>query len=222
MGLLRELLFENLGVKLVALVLAVVVYLHVYTERPATMLVAFPVQLTDLPESLAVDGPLPGTVQAELRGTGKQLIRLKLTEPRIKISLAGIGTGRFERTVSSDDLPLIPSDRLEIQRLIGPRIIDLQIDRKATRELPVAARVTGAPPAGYEWTGAVLVTPDRVTVRGPARRLAELDSITLQPVRIEDRRDTVRARVAPADLPMGCEVDPTSVAVLSPLRHATR
>ena len=37
MGLLRGLLFDNLGLKLVALLLAVIVYLHVYTERPATM-----------------------------------------------------------------------------------------------------------------------------------------------------------------------------------------
>ena len=41
MNLLRGLLLENMGLKLVALLLAFVVYLHVYTERPAVMTVAF-------------------------------------------------------------------------------------------------------------------------------------------------------------------------------------
>ena len=37
MSLLRGLLFDNLGLKLTALLLALLVYLHVYTERPAHM-----------------------------------------------------------------------------------------------------------------------------------------------------------------------------------------
>ena len=36
MSLLRGLLFDNLGLKLVALLLAVLTYLNVYTDRPAT------------------------------------------------------------------------------------------------------------------------------------------------------------------------------------------
>ena len=40
MSLLRGLLFDNLGLKLVALLLAVMVYLNVYTDRPATMIAA--------------------------------------------------------------------------------------------------------------------------------------------------------------------------------------
>ena len=34
MNLLRGLLFDNLGVKLIALVMAMLVYLNAYTERP--------------------------------------------------------------------------------------------------------------------------------------------------------------------------------------------
>lgn len=86
MGWLRGVLFENLGVKLVALLLAVVVYLHVYTERPASMTLSFPIETADLSDSLVVTRLAPAAVTVELRGTGKQLIRLRLTEPQLKIS----------------------------------------------------------------------------------------------------------------------------------------
>jgi len=98
MSLVRGLLFDNLGLKLVALLLAVVVYLHVYTERPFTALISFTLQLDGIADTLSLSGPVPPAVQAELRGTGKQLIRLRLTEPRLKISLDGVGPGRFHES----------------------------------------------------------------------------------------------------------------------------
>ncbi len=39
MSVLRGLLFDNLGLKLAALLLAVLVYLNVYLDRPASMIV---------------------------------------------------------------------------------------------------------------------------------------------------------------------------------------
>ena len=39
MSVLRGWLFDNLGLKFTALLLALLVYLNVYTDRPTTMLV---------------------------------------------------------------------------------------------------------------------------------------------------------------------------------------
>src|SRR4029079_13571607 len=85
MNLLRSILFDNLGLKLIALLMAMLVYLNAYTERPASMTLSFPVECEGLPYSLALYGPRPEPVQAELRGTGKQLIRLRLTEPHLRV-----------------------------------------------------------------------------------------------------------------------------------------
>ena len=112
MNLLRGLLFDNLGLKLAALLLALLVYLNVYLDRPAEMTLSFPVQITGLGDSLALSGPVPSTVQAQVRGTGKQLLRLRVTEPPVKISLDGVGPSRFERAVSVEDLPLAMLSRV--------------------------------------------------------------------------------------------------------------
>jgi hypothetical protein len=119
MNLLRGLLFDNLGLKLAALLLALLVYLNVYLDRPAEMTISFPVQIQDLGDSLSLSGPVPSTVQAQLRGTGKQLLRMRVTEPPIKISLDGVGPGRFEREVSAEDLPLAGYEGVEASRGAG-------------------------------------------------------------------------------------------------------
>ena len=81
--ILRGLIFDNLGLKFVALLLAILIYVNVYTDREQVALVSFPVRLTGLDDTLSFSGPVPAAVQAELRGTGKQLIRLRLQEPTL-------------------------------------------------------------------------------------------------------------------------------------------
>jgi hypothetical protein len=216
---LRGLLLDNLGLKLVALLLALVVYLHVFTERPATMVIAFPIQITDLADSLSLSGSVPEVVEAELEGTGKQFIRLWLTEPRLKISLAGVGPGHMRRIVTEGDLPLIASDQITIHRLIGPDTLELRIERKLAREIAVAPRVEGHPRADATWTGEALATPSAVMVRGPRQAVATLDSVRLESVVIEGKRDSVRAQVGAAELPEWCVIEPAIVTVTVPLRR---
>lgn len=213
MNVLRGWLFDNLGLKLTALLLALVVYLNVYTDRPATMLVSFPVEFTALPDSLTLSGPAPSVVQAELRGTRKQLIGLRVKEPRLKISLAGAAQGRFSRALAPSDLPLPAGGVLAVENLVGPRMIEVDVDAKAQRALPVRARVEGTAGSGYAFAGATLVDPAIVTVTGPKHALAGLDTVWLVPVRIDGKRDTVRADVAADSLPDWCSTDPRLVHV---------
>ena len=223
MSLLRGWLFDNLGLKLVALLLALLVYLNVYTDRPATLIVSFPLQIVNFPDSLSLSGPVPSAVQAELRGSGKQLIRMRLTEPPVKLSLAGVGMGRYERALTAADLPLPPGFEIQVERLVSPRTVELQVDRKTRRRLPVAARVEGLPAGGVVWTGSLSVEPSSVEVTGPEQALATLDSVRLDAVRIAGKRDTVHIAVGADALPDWCVMEPEEVTVTVPLEPgATR
>ncbi len=213
MNVLRGWLFDNLGLKLTALLLAVLVYLNVYTDRPATMLVSFPLEFADLPDSLALSGPAPSVVQAELRGTGKQLIVLRVKEPRLRLPMSGAAVGHFSRALAPSDLPLSASSGLTVENLVGPRVIEVDIDRKAIRDVRVVPRVEGTPAPGYRWSGEAIVQPGWVHVTGPRKAVMELDTLALQPVRIDGHRDSVRADVAFQALPDWCVADPPTVHV---------
>jgi YbbR domain-containing protein len=213
MNLLRSLLFENLGLKFTALLLALLVYLNVYTDRATTMLVSFPLEYRELPESLIVSGPAPAMVQARLRGTGKQLILMRVKEPRLNLSLANARRGRFEHSLAATDLPLPADGSITVEDLVGPRLISLEVDRRTSRELPVAPRVTGQPAPGFEWSGIAIADPSRVRVTGPEQVVLGLDTLDLAPVRLEGRRDTLTAVVPLVNLPEGCVTEPATVTV---------
>ena len=213
MNFLRGWLFDNLGLKFTALLLALLVYLNVYTDRPTTMLVSFPIEYTELDDSLSLSGPVPSVVQAELKGTGKQLIFMRVKEPRMKLSLAGALRGRLDRALAPSDLPLPQEGGITVENLVGPRVVTLDIDRKAHRDIRVVPRVGGQPAAGYHWVGVALVDPPRVRVTGPEQVLLGLDSLVLAPVHVDGKRDTVSALVAPERLPDWCTADPALVDV---------
>ncbi len=220
MSLLRGLLFDNLGLKLVALLLAVLVYLNVYTDRPATMIVTFPIQIADLADSLSLSGPAPAAVQAELRGTAKQLIRLRVAEPPVKVSLAGVGVGRYERALGPEDLPLPEGVQLQVDRMVSPRTLELQVDRKAHRTVPVAVVIEGEPGSGVLWDGSFEARPGEVTVTGPEAVLRDLDTLKVGPVSVSGRRDTLQLAVGPQSLPDWCTIEPERVEVFVPLEQA--
>jgi hypothetical protein len=213
MSVFRGMLFENLGLKFTALLLALLVYLNVYTDRPTTMLVSFPIEYTELADSLSLAGPVPSVVQAELKGTGKQLIFMRVKEPRMKLSLAGARRGRLDRALAPSDLPLPEGGRITVENLVGPRVVTLDIDRRTHRDVRVTARVAGQPASGFHWVGVALVDPPRVRVTGPEQVLVGLDSLVLTPVRVDGKRDTVSALVGPERLPDWCTAEPALVTV---------
>jgi hypothetical protein len=220
MSVIRGLLFDNLGLKFVSLLLAVAVYLHVYTDRPATMLLSFPLQFTDVPDSLSISGPAPAAVQAEIRGTGKQLIRLRLTEPVLKVSLAGVNRGHFERQIAAADLPIDADGGVQVERVLGPLKVELDVDRRIRRAVVLAVRWDGAPAVGFAVSGEAHASPATMFVTGPASAVSAIDTLTLRAVRIEGRRDTVQAMVGPEALPDWCTADPGEVAITVPIARA--
>ncbi len=214
MNVLRAVLFENLGLKLAALLLALLVYLNVYLDRPAQMTLSFPVQVEGLGDSLSLSGPVPSTVQAVVRGTGKQLLRLRITEPPFKIPLEGQGPGPFALEVTPDGLPLAGYDGVEVERVIGPQAIEFGVEWRVHRRIRVAARIEGLAPGGR--LPGMRVVPDSVVVSGPRSAVARLDSVVLDPVRLTGRRDTLRAQVAARALPDWCVMEPALVKVVVP------
>jgi hypothetical protein len=220
MGSLYGWLFDHLGLKLVALLLAVLVYLNVYLEREATLVVAFPVQAIGLPDSLAVAGGLPDTVRVELRGRGKALLRLKLLGPPVKLDLGEARVGRVAGQLTREDLPIRAGDEVRLERFVAGDEFDLRVEPRLGRRLPVQVGVVGQPASGSMWTGAVRIEPESVEVSGPRSEVLGMRSVAFGAVRVDGRRDTVVAEQAVLPLGPGYRVVPDRVLARAAIEPA--
>jgi YbbR domain-containing protein len=74
--------------------------------------------------------------------------------------------------------------------------VDLAIEPKATRSLPVRVRVVGTPASGYILDQDPDVQPESVTVMGPARLVQGIDTVYTVAVDITGEREKIQRQVA--------------------------
>ena len=197
---IREILLHNLGLKLASLVLALILYAHVVTEEQRESRVVMPVVLTGLPDTLAIVGHPPARVAVNVRGKWKDLIRLGLTGRQLTVDLAGATTGRYQRSISVEDvrklaIPAELTSLVEVTEVVDPRTIDVGIEPKRQKTVAVRARIVGQPPAGYATSGPAQVDPDTAWVSGPASVLSALDTLFTLPVDIAGERERIHRQV---------------------------
>jgi len=200
-GRVRDLLFENLGLKVASVLLALLLYAHVVTDQEREQVVQIPIAAVGLADSLTSVGELPPRVAVKVRGKWKDLIRLNLTRPFLSIDLASAKPGEFQTSITSEDISrrAIPpelSRMISVTEVLDPRSVDLTIEPKATRSLPVRARIVGTPAVGYVLDSVPAVDPESVRVMGPARLMQEIDTLYTVAVDITGERERIQRQVS--------------------------
>lgn len=216
-----RLLENDLAVKLVSVLLALILWLQVARAVPETQrsLAGVPVQLRNAPPGLEAVAVSPAVVTVTIRGRGRAFAALTESDLVAQVDLAGARAGRFSYRV----------DRVTVPRgvtLVGvaPEEVQVTLEAVAEREVPVRLRVTGRPAAGYE-AGEATVVPERVLVRGRESLVAAVAAAEVT-VSVADAAGTVSGRQAVAlrdgqGRPVtGVGVFPAEVAVTVPVRAA--
>jgi hypothetical protein len=210
-------LVDNLGLKLFAVLLAVLLYLHVLTDRTVEETVEFPVVVRGLADSLALAAAPPPTVAARLRGSGKQILRLRYLKPALEIPMAGVGPGTYVRTFGAADVPLAGSEGVTVLEILEPSRLVFAVDPRGERRIPVFAVTTGAPARGFVVSAAPSVRPEGVLVTGPAQWLAAQESVLTQPIAIAGRRESLVVMQPIVLPPPFARATPGSVLVSVPI-----
>ena len=179
--------FRAFGLKLLALLLALLLWLTVAGEHVVERTLRVPLELRNVPDQLEIVGDPPMTVDVRLRGSSALLGRM---DPGDVIAILDLATAR-----SGSRLFHLRTD--EVRRPYGvevaqitPATISLELERSARRSVPVVPAVEGDPAPGYV-LGRATATPDAVEVIGPESRLRDLTSATTEPISVAGQRATV-------------------------------
>lgn len=184
---LWETLTNDLLLKLTALGLAFLLWTLVENDNS--------VGIDDIPVAVAngdagwvlAAEPEPASVRVVFSGPVRELIRVAAERPEILVPIDSVRD-------STDVIVLRPNwvalgngmDNTRVEE-IAPRTVRVRFDRVTTRLVPVTARLSGTPAAGYELSGPVLIDPPVVRVSGASRRLAVLDSVRLPVIELAGR-----------------------------------
>jgi len=179
--------FRNLGLKVLAVGLATLLWLTVLGEHVVERSMRIPLQFRNIPEALEIVGNPPGDVEVRVRGSSGLLSRLQPGEivAVLELRTARPGARLFYLRTDQVQAPY----GVEIAQVL-PATVALQIEKTGVLMVPVVPAVEGDPAPGYVM-GAVQIDPARVQVVGPESRLRELSKAITEPVSIENARATV-------------------------------
>jgi YbbR domain-containing protein len=183
--------FRNIGLKIMALLLATALWFTVAGESEVERSMRVPLEFRNRPTTLEIVGDAPTTVDVRVVGSSALLGRLEAGEVIAVLDLTGSGAGSRLFPMRPDNVR-VPYG-VEVLQVI-PATIPLELEQSLKRSLPIVPAVDGDPAPGFV-TGRVTVEPATIEVIGAESHVKNLASATTEPVSVAGARENVSDEV---------------------------
>ncbi len=187
---MRVWVLNNLGVKLLAVVLAVLLWVVVLGEQKVEVTVSVPLEIKDLPRNLVLVNEPTETLHVRLRGPKTLVTTLG---PR-EVALAGLPKTFAE----GENLVPIRPGTIRVPRGIevmdvNPNRVRMVLDAIVEREIEVSPRVEGTPAKGFV-VKRVTSSPARIRMAGPKGELRRLTRVYTLPISLDGHKASFTTR----------------------------
>jgi len=207
-------LISNLSTLILALVLAVVVWLSAVTasnpnvERSRTV----PLEIVGLDPDMLVVGNLPTQVRVTLEAPSSVMDSMNTSENAIQawVDIAGLDAGTHDLEVQ---LNISPTFRPVRHTSVAPEFVSITLEPLLTRTYPVRLELTGEPAVGYQ-KGRRTSVPSSVVVSGAASLVSQIDQVVAS-IDITGATETIQRDVPLVAVDLNGE--PVSGVTITPL-----
>jgi YbbR domain-containing protein len=180
--------FHHLGLKILAIALATLLWLIVAGDHLVERSMRVPLEFRNLPSALEIVGDPPTSVDVRLRGSSALLGRLQPSDAVAVLDLVTARPGSRMFHLRSDEVRAPYG--VEVAQVV-PSTIALDLEPSGRRTVPIVPALDGEPAPGFV-IGRVTADPATVEVAGPESRLKQLTGATTEPVEVNGSRTRVR------------------------------
>jgi YbbR domain-containing protein len=183
--------FRHLGLKVLSLVLALLLWMIVSGEEIVERGLRVPLELQQVPVGLELTGEVPATVDVRVRGASGTLSRVSTGDVVAVLDLRSARSGRRLFPLTPDQVR-VPFGVEVVQ--VQPSALAMAFEPSASRQVPVVPAVDGRPAPGYV-VGALSADPKTVEVIGPESAVRRVTEALTEPVSVSGARDRVNQSV---------------------------
>jgi len=180
--------FGQLGLKMLAITLASVLWLTVAGEHVVERSLRVPLEFRNIPEALEIVGNAPDTVDVRLRGSSAVLSRVQPGEIVAVIDLSSARSGSRLFHIRNDEVRA--PFGVEVSQVV-PATLALELEKSARRTVPVVPAIEGDPAPGFI-VGRFVSEPATVEIVGPDSHVRQVAEATTEPVSVKDAKSRVR------------------------------
>lgn len=188
---MKRIIFSNLGLKVLAVVLAVSMWFFITYRGQAEMSLDVPIGFKNVPRGLEILKQSVRNVTLTMRGHERLLKSLRPVDIGVTIDLSNAKKG--EATFFFDKDNVVAPRTLDILR-IEPTYVKVTLDESIEKVVPVKPAIIGTPEKGYRVT-TVEVKPSTVRVEGAKTELARVAVLRTEPIDITGLDSDIRQNV---------------------------
>lgn len=188
-------IFSNIGVKLLALLVAVVIWFNAIGQQEDERLFVVPLQFASLADTLTVTGRVPREVQIAVTGTRRDLLLIEFKKISVSLNMNRSEPGRFTQRFSVSDVVLPPGVEPRKVRIVSPLLVDVTLEGLVTRRARVAVSLAGTLPGGQLLSSVPEAAPAWVMVTGPKSVVERMDKVFTKPIDLARVKDSVERDV---------------------------
>jgi len=181
---MKSFVSDNLTLKLFSLMLGFTFWYAVARESGVELAFSIPFELQDVPEGLEVVAESVQQVDVRLRGPAEILRGISAQDLSVAVDLSDAEPGERIAYLTPEDVA-VPFG-VRVMR-VTPSSLRIELDRTMRRTVNVIPRILGAPAEGFELQN-IALSPQAVTVVGPASQVRGLEQVTTEPVSADGLR----------------------------------
>ncbi|MBN1197127.1 MAG: hypothetical protein JXA62_06945 [Candidatus Aminicenantes bacterium] len=190
---IRRILFTNFGLRMAALVIAVMVWILITGKQRTYEEKAFEVAVEyfNVSRNIDVRTVRPDQVRIKVRGTTKEIRMVSSEDFRLRVDLAGVRHSKRMNLFTEDFLEFPPE--LEVIS-IHPKMIEVEVEEFMRKEVPIRVRYRGRMLPGVVLLNRTL-NPEKVTVFGYRSQIQDVAVVNAErDVQLDtiERTQTVR------------------------------
>ena len=206
---MRTWVFHNLGLKLLSLFLAAVLWVVVLGEQKVELTINVPLDL-EVPTNLfLVNDPAD---QLEIRVRGPKTLVTSLSSGDIRVSDMQVRLVEGETTIPIREESIRVPRGIQVVD-VSPRRVRVVLEAAAEREVEISPRVEGSPPDGYV-VRRVTTIPPRVRMVGPTSELQRITRVRTLPISLKGQTGSFSARVLLEPVGRHVRVDESAAIVV--------
>jgi YbbR domain-containing protein len=184
--------FRHVGLRLLSLGLAVILWMTVAGEEMVERVMRVPLELQQFPPGLEITGDVPTTVDVRVRGGSGVLSRVGPGDVVAMLDLRTARRGQRLFPVTPEQVR-VPFGVQVVQIL--PSAIAMAFEPSATRQVKVVPAVDGRPSPGYV-VGPMTIDPVAVEIVGPESAVRRATQAMTEPVSVSGASTQVREIVS--------------------------
>lgn len=182
--LFYELFVQNIGLKVISLILAFSLWFLITTEKTTTRRLRLPVEFENFPQDMLILNDKETNVTVRLSGPASVVSRLGVNEVGISLDLMNVqkGINSLPISLKNIELPRYAENVVTIQNIIPNRLI-IEFDENKRRYVKVEPVLTGLAEIAPGFTlGEIISDPPTILLRGPAKHVDRVGKVATESI----------------------------------------